>query len=123
MKLRIGIGSIALVILVACVLALEPAAAQVLYGTIVGAVRDPSGSAVPNATIKATNVGTGLVRETKPNEQGLYTFANAQPGTYDLEVTAAGFRAFSEKKVEVTINTVTRVDIALQVGEVTETVN
>ncbi|MEK7407869.1 MAG: TonB-dependent receptor [Acidobacteriota bacterium] len=107
---------------VAGVLLCESAAAQVLYGTIVGSVRDPSGGAVPGATIKITSGATGATRDIQSNELGLYTFSNVLAGSYSLEVTARGFRAFTEKGVAVTINTVTRVDVSLQVGEVTETV-
>ena len=50
----------------------EPAAAQVLYGSIVGTVADPTGALVPKATVSITNTATGASRETTSDEAGRY---------------------------------------------------
>jgi len=100
----------------------DPAAAQVLYGTIVGNVRDRTGAAVPSANVAITSRGTGLTRQSKTNEIGYYTFSDLPPGAYNVEVGAPGFRTSTQAGVAVSINTVSRVDIELEVGAVTESV-
>lgn len=96
--------------------------AQVLYGTVVGTVEDPSGAAVPGAAVTLTNAETGAAREVKADEQGRYTIANVVPGTYNMDVTATGFRTLSRQGVAVTINNVTRAEARLEVGQVTDKV-
>lgn len=99
------------------------AKAQVLYGSIVGTVNDQSGAAVPSATVTATNKDTGQQREAIANELGGYTFVAVQPGTYEIKVVKQGFRTTAESNVQVTSNSTTRVDLAIQVGAVTDSVN
>jgi hypothetical protein len=60
--------------------------------TLTGTVTDPSGAAIPNATVKATNTATNQASETKSNTEGLYTIPYLLPGVYDIEVTASGFQ-------------------------------
>lgn len=96
--------------------------AQLLYGSIVGTVTDQSGAVVPNAQIKAVDPATGEAREVTTDESGRYTIGNVVAGTYDVSVTAPGFRLFTQKGVTATINTVTRVDVQLEVGAQTQEV-
>ncbi len=103
-------------------LAAEPVAAQILYGSIVGNVKDSSEAAVSGATVTITHKESNQTRQTVTNEVGGYTIPTLPPGTYDVRVTKEGFSAFTQSDVVVTINTVTRVDVALRVGAVTETV-
>ncbi len=100
----------------------QPAAAQVLYGSIVGSVEDQTGALVPKATVTVTHKTTGVSRETTTDEAGRYSLVNLLPGPYDLKVTAGGFRPFTQTDVAVSVNTVTRVDVRLEVGPVTEQV-
>jgi len=104
------------------VMAMRPecANAQVLYGTVAGTIKDPSGAIVPGAAVTITNKATGQRREVTASEAGIYSIPNVLPGVYDLTVTVAGFRQTTRTDVEVTINTVTRVDVQLEVGQVTE---
>jgi len=99
-----------------------PSYGQVLYGSIIGTVEDSTGAVVPKATITITNKQTGLTRETTADGAGRYLLPNVLPGAYDFEVTAVGFRAMRRTDVGVTINTVTRVDARLEVGQLTERV-
>lgn len=99
-----------------------PGDAQVFYGSIVGAVTDQSGGALANAAMRATNTATGQVREAATDSGGRYTITDVQAGTWDLKVSAAGFRTTTKTGVGVTINTVTRVDLSLEIGQVTEQV-
>ncbi|HZU25777.1 MAG TPA: TonB-dependent receptor [Bryobacteraceae bacterium] len=99
-----------------------PLSAQVFYGSIVGAVTDSSGGSVPGATVTITNHATGESRDVKTDSAGRYTFSDASPGTYDIKVNASGFRTAEQTGVTVSINTVTRNDLVLEVGQVTEAV-
>jgi Carboxypeptidase regulatory-like domain/TonB dependent receptor len=100
----------------------QPVGAQVLYGTIVGNVKDTSQAAVPGATVTIVNPKTNVSRETITNESGAYTVSNVLPGTYTVKVSLTGFKEFSQTDVQVTINNVTRVDATLNVGSLAETV-
>jgi len=103
-------------------LAAVPAPAQVLYGSLVGTVEDQSGAVVSGAAVTLTNRSTGLVREAKTAGDGRYTITNLLPGSYEIKVSAPGFRTFTRTGVDITINTVTRVDVKLELGQVTEQV-
>jgi hypothetical protein len=96
--------------------------AQVLYGSIVGNVRDQSGAAVPGALVTITNKETNQVRTTTTNDEGGYNVPNVQSGVYEVKVTREGFRPTIEGNVSVTINTVARVDFTIQVGNVAEVI-
>jgi hypothetical protein len=103
-------------------LSTAPAIAQVLYGSMVGTISDPTGAVVPKTTVTITNNDTGQSREAVTDEGGRYTFLNVIPGRYDLKVVAQGFRPVTRTSIDVSINTVTRQDISLEVGGVTEAV-
>ncbi len=98
------------------------AGAQVLYGSLVGNVQDSTGAALPGATVIIVHEATKLTRETSADSTGAYTFTAVPTGTYAVSVTVQGFRTFMRPSVSVTLNNVTRVDAALQLGELAETV-
>src|SRR6266567_782390 len=98
------------------------ASAQVLYGSIVGTVTDPTRSAISKAAVTVTNTSTGLSRQASADEAGYYSIPNLPQGTYDLSVSAAGFKPLTERNINVLINTVTRVDLGLEVGALSESV-
>ncbi len=100
----------------------QPAAAQVLYGSVVGTISDPSGAVIPGAAIILTNKETGTKKTEKTDEGGRYSFVNVLPGTYDVMVTASGFRAFVANGVDVTPNTIQRIDSKLEVGQIADQV-
>ncbi|MCL6507760.1 MAG: carboxypeptidase-like regulatory domain-containing protein, partial [Bryobacteraceae bacterium] len=108
-----------LAVVAACLIS-PAASAQVLYGSIVGTVVDQTDAVVPNATVTITSRETGLTRETTTDPAGRYSLVNVLPGSYDLRVSAKGFRTVTRENVAVTINAVTRVDLRLEVGAVTE---
>ena len=99
-----------------------PAAAQVLYGSIVGNVTDETRGAVPGATVTITSNETGVSREVVSDSTGGYRFPAVQPGKYTVSVKVDGFRTFTRQDVAVTLNSVARVDVALQVGQLSESV-
>ncbi len=96
--------------------------AQVLYGSVMGTVTDQTGAVVPGATVTLANVRTGQTREGVSDSTGSYLIPNVLEGTYDLSVKMTGFRNYLEKGIAVSINTVRRADVSLQVGQVNETV-
>jgi hypothetical protein len=96
--------------------------AQVLYGTIVGNIKDASGAVIPGAVVIATNKRTNQNFEVTSNDAGLYTLTNIQPGTYTVKVSLQGFKEYVEENVLVTVNNIIRVDVNLQVGARTESV-
>jgi Carboxypeptidase regulatory-like domain len=96
--------------------------AQALFGTLVGTVVDASGSALPKASIAIANTGTNQKWELAANEFGSFTLATVPPGTYEVKVSAAGFRTYSQERITVQAGTTVRLDVRLEVGAVTESV-
>ncbi len=95
---------------------------RVQLGALVGNVRDESGGAVPGATVTALEVRTNISRTTVSNDAGNYTFTNLASGVYRIEGELVGFRKFTRDNVDVSVNTTVRVDIALTVRELEESV-
>lgn len=91
-------------------------------GSITGTVRDSSGAVVPGAEVKAVSAAIGVTRTTTTNADGEYLAAALPPGSYDLSVTASGFKVFQAKKIVVQVSEKARVDVNLQVGQVSENV-
>src|SRR2546425_1575952 len=100
----------------------ERMSAQVLYGSLVGNVRDSSDAAVARAVVTATNKGTNQSREAITDESGGYGFTDLQSGVYTVKVSQQGFKTFEQTDITVSANNVTRVDITLQLGAISETV-
>jgi hypothetical protein len=96
--------------------------AQVLYGSIVGTVRDSTGGVLPGATVTITHQETKATRETVSDGTGAYRFPNLQAGTYNVVVRMAGFQSFTRNDVPVTLNSVSRVEAALGVSQLQESV-
>ncbi len=96
--------------------------AQVLYGSITGNVTDTQGAVVGGATVTITHKETGQSREGVTNANGSYDFPTVQAGTYTIKVGKSGFKTTTKDDVAVTLNTVTRADLSVEVGQVTETV-
>ena len=74
--------------------------AQEPRGAILGRVLDPTGAVVPNATVKATNIATGVTVSTVTNAQGNYLLPYLIPGTYRIEAEAAGFKRVVQEGLE-----------------------
>lgn len=108
---------------VLCGLYFSPdAAAQAVYGTIVGSVTDSSGAAVPNAKVTITDLSRDVTNTTVANETGNYTQRFLIVGRYRVRVEASGFKAYVQNNVGVSVDTEIRVDAKLEVGEVSQTV-
>lgn len=108
---------------VACLLGCQIVSAQGLTGQIAGTVLDPSGSAVPDALVTLVSVETATKRETRTNTQGDFVFVQLLRGTYQLSVTAKGFRQSQLQEVVLTANErVVVPPIRLEIGDVQETI-
>jgi len=116
------IGFIFLVAVVVLVFGPTACWSQNVYGTIAGTVTDSSGAAVAAAAVTLTNLDTGEARNVPTNAAGSYTFVNILPARYKLEGAKAGFKKFVRQPIVVEIESGLRVDIALEVGELTQTV-
>jgi hypothetical protein len=116
------LSSVAALLLFALCVLQRPASAQVLYGSIVGTVTDQSGAVVPDAIVTVTEKQTGQVRSDKSDASGRYNFVNLLPGLYDVKVAATGFRGVEQTSVNVTPNTVARMDVHLELGQTSEQV-
>src|SRR5260370_16305797 len=99
----------------------HPAPAQLLQGTIDGNVVDPTQAAVAGAKVVATSEQTNFTRDTLTNSSGGYTLPTLPPGAYTIRVIAPGFYSYSQTGVQGASNTVTRVDLTLALGQVSET--
>jgi len=112
----------AITALAAIAVSVTPAAAQTLFGSVVGNVTDVSGAAIPGATVTVVSAQTNDTRTTETNDRGEYTVATMTVGTYTITITKPGFQTYSQKKVDVTANNVSRINAVLQVGNVSQTV-
>jgi len=92
-------------------------------GTIVGLISDPSGAAVANATVTATNTGTTFVRKGLTNSDGEYLIPSLPIGGYQVTVNATGFKEFTQTGITLQVAQNARVDVKLQLGTVTESVS
>ncbi len=95
---------------------------QSTYGSIAGSVTDTSGASITDATVTLTNLGTQEKRTQSSGADGLYTFVNLFPGQYRVDVEKQGFKHFTQTAITVDVQQSTRVDAALQVGEVSQVV-
>lgn len=91
-------------------------------GQVSGNVADQSGAAVPDATVTITNTGTAEKRTVTTSSDGNYSIPNLAVGTYRLSVSKNGFKETAVAEVVVNVANVTRQDIALEIGQLSETV-
>jgi hypothetical protein len=95
---------------------------QVAGGTITGTITDPAGASVANASVQARNVESGTVYPVQSTTTGNYTIPNLPVGTYELDVTATGFKKFVRQNLTVQAAQVLAVDVKLEIGQATESV-
>src|SRR3954468_14931381 len=95
---------------------------QAVTASLVGTITDASGAVVVNAKIVITETNTGVSRTINTNESGNYALPNLPPGMYAVTAEQAGFKKATRAGVDVPVNTTVRVDLALEPGQITETV-
>jgi hypothetical protein len=91
-------------------------------GTITGTVTDPAGAVIASAPVEAKSETTGITYPAATSTTGNYTLSELPVGTYDVSVSAPGFKKATRAGVQVTAFTTFRVDFQLEVGAATETV-
>ena len=96
--------------------------AQFETAEVVGTVHDPTGGAMPKASVTLTNLGTGIQAKTITDENGNYDFFNVKVGRYSVIVEHTGFSKATAADVTVDVGARQRVDFSMQVGAVTESV-
>jgi hypothetical protein len=109
-------------ILLFVVFVTTPLLGQLPTGSIVGAVYDRSGAAVPGAQLVLKDTATGTPRTKTTSTAGSYEFLELRPSAYDLAVEAKGFRRTVERNIVVNVGLVVHLDVKLEVGDVRETV-
>ncbi len=95
---------------------------QEVTATINGTVTDPSGAAVSGARVVATDLDRGVKTTTTTNGAGAYTFPRLPVSRYSVRVEANGFQAAVKPEVLLVLNQIAKVDVQLQVGNVSQTV-
>jgi hypothetical protein len=95
---------------------------QSTYGSITGLITDPSGAAIGDARVTLTNLGTAEKRVQPTGSDGLYSFVNLIPGNYRIEVEKQGFKRITQEPVVVQVQQSSKIDVALPIGQATETV-
>jgi hypothetical protein len=96
--------------------------AQTTYGSVTGTITDQSGAAVADAQVALTNVGTTEKRSQSTGADGLYIFVNLIPGKYRIDAEKTGFKRVTNPEVIVEVGQTARIDLALQVGQQSETI-
>jgi len=96
--------------------------AQFDSATISGVVQDTTGAILPGVDVTLTNVGTKIARQAVTNAAGLYTFPNVPVGEYQVTAMLSGFKPITKSGVQVNAGLNIRVDVALEVGALSETI-
>lgn len=104
-------------------LTIPAAAAQDARGRILGLVTDSSGAVVPNAAVTAVHLEMNTRSSTRSNEAGNYELPYLLPGVYRVIVEREGFKRYQREPIEVRVGDVITLNVQLEVGAVSETVN
>lgn len=102
---------------------LTPLFAQFETSEVLGSVTDSSGAVVSKVTVTLTNQDTGIEAKTVSDESGQYDFFNVKIGHYTISAELTGFSKFTTQNVTINVNARQRVDIVMQVGVVSQSVN
>ncbi|MGH9310533.1 MAG: carboxypeptidase regulatory-like domain-containing protein, partial [Vicinamibacterales bacterium] len=110
-----------------CVLAIllagTPVAAQQGTTEIRGRVQDPQGAVLPGVTVTVRNQDTGMFRELVSNADGTYFASGLVPGRYEITAELQGFKKFTRRDVQLELGKTATIDVPLEVGSLSETVN
>ena len=95
---------------------------QAFTANLTGLVMDPNQSSIPGASVKIRNTTTGESRSATTGSEGRYTFSQLLPGTYEISVEAKGFKTAVQRDVTLLANQSAEVNISMQLGEVSQTI-
>jgi len=87
-----------------------------------GTVTDTTGAVIPGAIVTMTNVGTKVAEKRTTNENGRYVFTDLKPAAYTATVEVAGFKTLVRDNIELRVGQQTDLDLKMEVGEITQTV-
>jgi hypothetical protein len=96
--------------------------AQDSRGRIGGSITDPTGAAIPGASVTATNNATGVTAKASSNQDGIFTIPYLIPGVYKVEAESAGFKKFLRDNIQVRIGDSVDLPVTLEIGNVSEAV-
>src|SRR5438552_1172229 len=125
MRLRIVSKRLLLAFVAVAVAALAlptPARAQAVYGSIAGTIEDSTGAALPGVNVTITSVERKTTDSVVTNSSGNYVKDRLLPGTYSVKAELTGFRPAVVSAAKVNVDTQTKVDLKLDVGQMTEAV-
>ncbi|HEY7181092.1 MAG TPA: carboxypeptidase-like regulatory domain-containing protein, partial [Blastocatellia bacterium] len=105
-----------------CVSVVTIVAGQAVKGSLLGTIIDSNGAAAAGATVTITETRTNISATTAANADGNYSFPNVKDGVYRVEAAQKGFKKVVREGVIVDVNTTVRVDLNLQVGDVSESI-
>ncbi len=111
-----------LLVLVVTALGAPGARAQAVYGSIAGIVTDPSGAALPGASVTITSVERRTSDTVVTQASGLYVKERLLPGLYEVKAEVSGFKAAVFPSIRVNVDTQAKVDLKLELGEMTEAI-
>src|SRR6266403_1551180 len=110
------------VLCLVCGLKTSTTFAQAVYGSILGTVTDPQGGAVSGAKVTVTSLTKSTTEETTTNESGNYSVTHLIPDTYKIRIEGPGFKATDIPSIQVSADSSAHVDVTMQVGAVTQSV-
>src|SRR5215467_8451366 len=93
-----------------------------IVGSISGTVQDPTGAVVPKAHVVLKDTKTSITRETVSTEIGTFLFSDLAVGSYEVTVTAPGFKSETVNNISVSTSQTTDVRVSLELGATSETV-
>ena len=97
---------------------------QTVSSTVIGSVLDPAGAVLANAPVTLTDPGTGSARAARTDSSGIFRFANVNPGTYSISVSAPGFKTLTEQGVVIAANETRNVgNMTMQLGNVSDQIS
>src|SRR5262249_4670799 len=99
-----------------------PLLGQGYTGSVRGTVTDASGAVVPDATVRAVNVATGVATSTITTAAGLYDIMSLRPAAYRIEVEKTGFKKLVRENVAVPVGVIVGLDLSLELGQTTQTI-
>src|SRR5262249_38539114 len=116
-------GLVVMLILGTLLLGAQSVSAQLrIVGSISGTVQDPSGAVVPKARVILKDSKTGITREITSTDVGTFLFPDLAVGSYEITVTAPGFKSETLNNVSVSTSQTTDVRVSLELGATSETV-
>ncbi len=118
-RLGVSISVVCVVLMAVCLLSTsQPSFSQIVNASLTGTVSDPTGAFIPDASVTATEVQTGIATKTTTDSSGNYNFPSLRPATYNITVEKTGFKSTTLTGITLLVDQKARVDTQLQVGAV-----